>query len=223
DGAKMSKSRGNVVNPDEYIAKYGADTLRLYLMFMGPMDGYPDFRDTGIEGMFRFVKRIWQLSDQVKATAGEGVVVKMHQTIKTVTEDISKFKYNTAISALMQMINGLPDKGITKEVLQTLTLLLAPLAPHLAEEIWFKLGHTDSVHLQSWPQFDKSLISGDQVLIMVQVNGKLRDKLEVETAKGTDQGYIEQKALLSAKVFNHLKDAKYRAIFVSGKLINFVT
>ena len=224
DGAKMSKSRGNIVSPDEYIAKFGADTLRLYLMFMGPMDGYPDFRDSGIEGMHRFIKKLWELyQHQTSRTQAKEERVIMNRAVHRVTQDVEHFKYNTAISAVMECLNDLHDlASLGKETLATLALLLAPFAPHFAEEVWYKLGHSESVHLQSWPEFDSDLLVGDEAVIIVQVNGKLRDKLEVETESSTDQGYIQQKALESDKVKNHLKGLKYRIIFISGKLINFV-
>src|SRR3990170_8893570 len=144
NGAKMSKSRGNVVNPDEYVEKFGSDTLRLYLMFMGPMDGYPDFRDTGIEGTRRFIDRVWKLYTNNYKKLDEkdrkNVYNKMHQTSKKVTEDIQEFKYNTAIASIMEFINLISEKGSDKEVLKVLTLLLAPFAPHITEEIWQRFG-----------------------------------------------------------------------------------
>ncbi len=197
DGAKMSKSRGNVVNPDEYIEKFGADTLRLYLMFMGPMDGYPDFRDTGIEGMRRFIERIWDLcisySDLVlvKGQDSREVLVKMHQTIKKVTEDIEQFHYNTAISAIMEYVNFLREKAVDSEhrtqsircaewdeALEVLVKLLAPFAPFITEEVWVNvLGNKFSIHTSAWPQFKPEFVKEETVTIVVQVNGKLRETL----------------------------------------------
>ena len=224
DGAKMSKSRGNIVSPDEYIAKFGADTLRLYLMFMGPMDGSPDFRDSGMEGMHRFIKKLWglyQRQTSQKQTNEERVIT--NRTVHRMTEDIKHFKYNTAISAVMECLNDLRHLPVlASDTLSALALLLAPFAPHLAEEVWSKLGHSGSVHLQSWPKYDESLLIGDKATIIVQVNGKLRERFEIEIEKATDQVYIEQLALASAKVKNQLKSSKYREIFVPGKLINFV-
>lgn len=223
DGAKMSKSRGNVVNPDEYIAKYGADALRLYLMFMGPMDGSPDFRDSGMEGMARFINRLWQLLDTKENQPPSNQMSKaINTTIKRVTSDIVQFKYNTAISAIMELANFLKKEGPSPEGVKNLTLLIAPFAPHLAEEIWFKLGHKTSVHLEPWPTYDESALTKDKLIVVVQVNGKVRDRLEVEAEKALDQGYVEQLATASDKVKGHLKTTKYRVVFVPGKLINFV-
>ncbi|KKU63024.1 MAG: Leucine-tRNA ligase, partial [Candidatus Woesebacteria bacterium GW2011_GWC2_47_16] len=179
NGAKMSKSRGNVVNPDQYVEKYGADAFRLYLMFIGPMDGSPDFRDTGMEGMRRFTERVWRLFSQysdvvlVEEKDSREVLNKMHQTIKKVTEDIQSFRYNTAIAAMMEFVNLLYDKteanikrahgGIRcaewDEALKTLALLLAPFAPHLAEEAWVEvLGQKFSVHLEPWPKYNPAFL-----------------------------------------------------------------
>ena len=224
DGAKMSKSRGNVVNPDDYIAKYGADALRLYLMFMGPMDGYPDFRDSGIEGMVRFINRLWQVgTSQPRSALTKEIEEATHRTIKRVTDDIEQFKYNTAIAAIMEFVNVLRAKGTTVVAVEALTHLVAPFAPHLAEELWNNLGHKTSIHLQPWPKYDSSLFTSDLVTVVVQVGGKLRDRLQVEADKATDQSYVEQLALKSDRLKNHLKSPKYRTIFVPGKLINFVT
>ena len=135
----MSKSRGNIVNPDEYIEKYGADTLRLYMMFMGPMDGYPDFRDTGIEGMRKFTERVWELCNRQLTDEKDSkeVTIKLHQTIKYVTEDIQEFGYNTAIAFIMELVNLLrAQKKVSKNSISILMQLLAPFAPHLAEEVY---------------------------------------------------------------------------------------
>jgi leucyl-tRNA synthetase len=230
DGAKMSKSRGNVVNPDEYIEKYGADTLRLYLMFMGPMDGYPDFRDTGIEGMRRFVERLWNLFAEYKNLVvveekdASEILVKMHQTVKKVGEDIQKFRYNTAISSIMEYVNLLRDKARLSnveshlsvntepenpelktdnrkrcvewdEALKTLSLLLNPFTPHLTEEVWHThLGYKTTIQNESWPGFDENLTFEKDVTIAVQVNGKLRGTLSVSSDTGTDEEIVRSRA-----------------------------
>jgi len=242
DGAKMSKSRGNVVNPDEYIEKYGADTLRLYLMFMGPMDGYPDFRDEGIEGMRRFVERVFRLLnlDGVFLEEKDAAILKtkMHQTIKKVTEDIEKFGYNTAIAQIMTFVNFLeglaPFKGQTfkggiwEEAIRNLTLLLAPFAPHLAEEVWQtrfakSKGAFKSIHLESWPEYDPSLIVEDTVKIPVQVNGKLRSVLEIQAQDSKNENKVIELAKADSKVNKWLEGKKIKkTIFVPGKLLSFV-
>jgi len=230
-GAKMSKSRGNVVNPDIYIAKYGADTLRLYLMFIGPMDGSPDFRDSGIEGMRRFVERVWKLFNRnlkiknQKSKLSPELEIKMHQTIKKVTHDIQHFEYNTAISSLMIYINYLEgltrtdpvsqmtESVLTQEALQILCLLLNPFAPHLAEELWHEaLGNKTFIQTAAWPKYDEELASEENISIIVQINGKFRGIV----------GSVEQ-ASTDPKIAKWLVGKKIiKTIVVPGKLVNFV-
>ena len=244
DGAKMSKSRGNVVNPDDYIKKYGADTLRLYLMFMGPVDQNPDFKDTGIEGMVRFINRIWDLFNTYsdvfleKESDSREVLSKMHKTIKKVTEDVNGFRYNTAISALMEFTSLLREKakkGKKKkgqircaewdEALETLALLLAPFAPHLAEEVWvFVLKKDFSVHTQVWPKFKEELVKEKKTVIVVQVNGKLRGQVLINSNQAGDKAKIEKIAKEDERVFHWLEKKQVKkTIFVPGRIINFVT
>lgn len=225
DGAKMSKSRGNVVNPDEYVSKYGADTLRLYLMFMGPMDGSPDFRDVGIEGMYRFVGKLWRMFNIVtREKSDNDVDIKMHQTIKKVTEDIEKFHYNTAISRIMEYLNILSIKGAAKDNLGVLAKLLAPFTPHMAEEVWHEvLGNKTSIHLSLWPRYDPRLIKEENVVMVVQINGKLRSQLTLQADLSQNKVSVEKLARKDAKIKNWLEGKKViKVIFVSGKLINFV-
>lgn len=228
DGAKMSKSRGNVVNPDEYIEKYGADTLRLYLMFMGPMDGYPDFRDTGIEGMARFVNKLWRLFGEYKkgdSRAPEEPTRKLHQTLKKVTEDIKIYHYNTAISAIMEFVNFLTKTGYRGgDVLKPFVQLLAPFAPHLAEEVWREiLGNNSSVHVSQWPKYDDKLTVEDEITIAVQVNGKLRATIMVQSSEVNDKEKIERLALENEVIKKWLGGKDHKSVFVAGRLINFVT
>lgn len=227
DGAKMSKSRGNVVNPDVYIEKFGADTLRLYLMFMGPMDGYPDFRDTGIEGMRKFVNRLWGLlstaSDKDK-TVPEEVRRKLHQTIKKVTEDIKEYRYNTSIAALMEYANILKETNCRAiQAIEPFVQLLAPFAPHLTEEIWREILHKkESIHISTWPTFDESLLENNTVVIPVQVNGKLRTTLTLSNDEAQNKDTVEKKAREAEAVARHLGSQTIKTVFVPGKLINFV-
>ena len=225
DGAKMSKSRGNVVNPDEYVAKFGADSLRMYLMFMGPMDGYPDFRDTGIEGMERFINRLWNIfNGKSKLKDKSGVYSKLHQTIKKVTDDISNFKYNTAIASIMELVNEIQDEGADETVLKSLCLILAPFIPHFAEEVWVEvLGEPFSVHQQAWPKYDPKLIKMDQVTIVVQVNGRVRSTLNLESGIPKSESGVVELAKRDEKVVKWLGKKKVKkVIFVPGKLLNFV-
>ena len=229
DGAKMSKSRGNIVNPDDYIEKFGADTLRLYLMFMGPMNGYPDFRDTGIEGMRRFIEKVWELfkisGSKVQGTNKKEVLIKMHQTIKKVTEDIQNFKYNTAISAIMEYVTLIKEKGAVKENLTVLAQLLAPFAPHLAEEMWVNiLGQKYSVHSSTWPKYDPKVIKEDEVLIPIQVNGKLRATIKFDSQESKQKEVVSSTAKANDKVKIWLEGKMIQnEIFVPGKILNIVT
>lgn len=244
EGAKMSKSKGNVVNPDSYIEKFGADTLRLYLMFMGPMDGYPDFRDTGIEGMKRFVDRVWDLfqnySDVILTDKKncEEILIKMHQTIKKVTEDIQNFHYNTAISAIMEFVNLLREnvasesKRVEKlrcaewdEAMRTLAKLIAPFAPHTAEEVWVNVLHEKySIQTSTWPQFVPELIKEDTLTIAVQVNGKLRATLTISEKESANEDKVVRLAKANSRIKKWLKGKKIKSsVFVKGKLVNFVT
>jgi leucyl-tRNA synthetase len=228
DGAKMSKSRGNVVNPDIYVDKYGADTLRMYVMFMGPMDGYPDFRDSGIEGMGRFLKRVINLFESKKGKKSDGeladVYTKAHQTIKKVTSDINEFKYNTAIASIMEFVNKIEEKGSNDEILKYLIKILAPFAPHVTEELWhtyFK--ETASIHLSSWPKYDEEYLVEDKVKIVVQVNGKLRQELEVDATEANNKEKIIDLAKNDEKVSKWLESGTLKKeIFVPSRLVNFV-
>ena len=225
DGAKMSKSRGNVVNPDEYVAKFGADAMRMYLMFMGPMDGYPDFRDTGIEGMERFINRLWNIFNNKPELKDKSVVYsKLHQTIKKVTDDISNFKYNTAIASIMELVNVIQEEGMDEAVLKNLCLILTPFIPHFAEEVWVEvLGGKFSVHRESWPKYDAKLIKVDQVTIVIQVNGRVRGQILVGSGVANQEKQIMALAEKDGKVSKWLEGGKIRkVIFVPGKLLNFV-
>ena len=183
DGAKMSKSKGNIVTPDRYIEKYGADTFRMYLMFLGPYQEGGDFRDSGIVGLQRFLEKVYTLVNEPLREEpipdGE-LLAMMHETIRQVTEDIEALKYNTAIARLMEYVNAIKKAdGKQKALVETLTLLLAPYAPHLAEELWEKLGHRESVFSSNWPTYEKEKIKKDVVTVVLQVNGKVRSTVSV--------------------------------------------
>jgi len=242
NGAKMSKSKGNVINPDEYINKYGVDVFRTYLMFLAPFDQGGDFRDSGIEGMKRFLNRVEKLYLDIEnifpdEQATRDLLSKLNKTIQKVTKDIKIFKYNTAISSIMELVNLMTDikmsvipaqAGTHKNdewrfALATLSQLLAPFAPEMAENKWQDLGNEGSVHFSSWPKSDKSLIVEDIIDIIVQVNGKLRATLEVEKQDSEDQARIEDMAKSNKNVSKYIKDNQIRkVIFVRGKILNFV-
>ncbi len=227
DGAKMSKSRGNVVNPDEYIAKYGADTLRLYLMFMGPMDGYPDFRDTGIEGMHKFVARLWRVIGQYNkdAKADEKTLQKLHSTIKKVTEDLKIYHNNTAIAAIMELVNLIVEaNAYGRDIIEPLVGLIAPFAPHLAEEAWVSvLGNEGSVHTSVWPKYDEAKLVLSHKDIIVQVDGKMRASISIESKSAELEEEVAKAAKADANVAKWLEAKQYKTIFIPGRLLNFVT
>lgn len=229
DGAKMSKSRGNVVNPDEYIKKFGPDAMRLYVMFLGPMDGSPDFRDTGIEGMERYVNRVWELFNeysQSNQTMSPEVETAMHKTIRKVTDDVSHFRYNTAIASLMEYTNklsaGVKEGKASKEALTALAQMIAPFAPHLAEEVWHKvLGNSESIHTSVWPTFEESKTVDSEITIPVQVNGKLRAQLTISSDEMSEEKIVS-KARELEQIKKWVIQEPKKVIYITGKLINFV-
>ena len=232
DGQKMSKSRGNVVNPDKVVADYGADSMRLYEMFMGPLEAIKPWSMQGVEGVHRFLQKFWrsvvdkdtgELAEAVKeAQADETTLRLLNQTIKKVGDDIETFSFNTAISAMMILVNHLSRLSVRpKPVVEKLVLILAPFAPHIAEELWEKLGHTDSLGYEVWPEYDRELIKEKEIELAVQVNGKIKDRIVVAAEAGEEQ--IKQKALSSEKVISALagKEPK-KIIVIKSRLVNIV-
>lgn len=220
DGNKMSKSKGNIIVPDEYIEKYGADSLRTYLMFMGPYSEGGDFRDTGIEGIFRYLKRVWNLLSE--DANGQTDYKMMHKTIKGVSEDLESLRYNTAIAKLMEWYNYLVKKGaVSKEEKEVYLKLLAPFAPHLTEELWNVMGNIDSIHIEIWPEYDKNMIVEEEIIIPIQINGKRRGELKVGPNEKEDKELIENKA--KEEVSKHIEGKDIRkTVYIPGKIINFV-
>jgi len=229
DGSKISKSRGNIVNPDEYLAEYGVDAVRLYLMFLGDMRQGGDWRDNGLKGMVRFINRIWALYQLPRQdSVDEETDRMMARAIKKTSEDLDQLKFNTAIAHLMTLVNQLKSKGkVSVKHLKQLAIMLGPFAPHLSEELWQEqLGQKQdpfrSVVNQSWPQYDQSMAVKKQITFVVQVDGKLRDRLELSA--GLDQLAAEKKARSSERVQKFIKDRKVTKVtFVPDRLINFVT
>lgn len=231
DGRKMSKSKGNVINPDEVIQKYGADTLRVYEMFMGPIDADKPWNTSSVVGIYRFLNRVHQLVTQwtdpgdYQAEKGQ-LRQKLHATIAKLTNNIPHLKFNTAIAALMELVNLWEEtkgEGISKADVTTFIKLLAPFAPFLAEELWQVMGEAGSVHTQVWPSFDSQLLIADQITIAVQINGKLRAEITVSPDEVTQQSQVEATARENSKIKNWLEKGTVRkVIYVPGKLLNFV-
>ncbi len=227
DGAKMSKSRGNVVVPDEYIARWGADTFRMYLMFLGPFQEGGDFRDEGISGPRRFLEKVWALvGDSCRSAADDeirhDVLVKYHQTVKRVNEGMEDLRYNTSIAALMELVNTMRTEACTHRTLaEGLVVMLAPFAPHFAEESWERLGHTTSVFDARWPGWDEGLVVEDQVEIAVQVNGKTRGRVRVARDAGEEEVVGVALADPGIRKFTQGKELRKR-IYVANRLLNLV-
>jgi leucyl-tRNA synthetase len=224
DGRKMSKSLGNVVNPNEIIAKNGADTLKTYELFMGPFEQTATWSMKGVEGISRFLSRVWNLFDAEITNAEPDLAetVLINRTIKKVTEDIEEFRFNTAISALMVLTNSLVGKKLqNKKSLEMLLMLLAPFAPHIAEELWEKLGNKESIHASGWPTFDEKYLVNDICTVVIQVNGKLRASIEVD--KDSTQEEVEKVAMADAKIQKLLgKEKTKKVIYIPGKILNIV-
>jgi leucyl-tRNA synthetase len=226
DGKKMSKRWGNVINPDDIVAEHGADTLRVYEMFMGPFNESVAWSTRSIAGPRRFLDRVWDLvtksNDTSETEVGAEVQLRLHQTIKRVTEGIEHFRFNTAIAALMEFMNVLEkEKAVSKSVLETLVLLLSPFAPHIAEELWQQLGHRESLARENWPKIDESILAAARVTVPVQVNGKVRGTLDLEP--GTSQEEAEQAAKALENVTRHLEGVTIqKVVFVPDRLLNFV-
>ena len=229
DNQKMSKSRGNVVNPDEIMDQFGADAVRLYEMFMGPLEGVKPWSTRGVEGVTRFLERAWRLMVNEEGRLSSTVVGTvptleyqrlLHQTIKKVTEDIDALRFNTAISQMMVFTNEMTKaEQRSRVLLEPFVLILAPFAPHLAEELWEVLGHQPSVSRQSWPIFDPALTVSDRLTIPIQVNGKLRTKLDVGADATREQ--VEELARVQITEWLQGKEPK-KIVYVDKKLMNFV-
>jgi leucyl-tRNA synthetase len=224
DGQKMSKSVGNVVNPDEEVARVGSDAVRLFMGFMGPYDQGGPWNPKGVTGCKRFLDKVWALS-QKPLTEGEPDFTEariVNKTIKKVTEDLFDFRFNTAIAALMVLVNELNAlESVGKKSVEILLLLLAPFAPHLTEELWDSLGNRESIHVQPWPGYDPKLVEDEIVTIVVQVNGKVRANLEM--SKNSTQESVEKEALSDENVKKFVGEAKpKKIIYVPDKILNIV-
>lgn len=246
DGAKMSKSKGNVVSPEDIISRYGADTARMFILFAAPPERDLEWSDQGVEGCFRFLNRVWRLVEPLEETLKNapgrpaanfvGINREMrritHKTIKKVTDDIStRFNFNTAVSAIMELVNALyqfkevpePDRdpAVLKEAVDSLLLMLAPFAPHITEEIWEATGHGGSVHLQVWPSYDPEAIVEDEITIVVQINSKVRDRMLVPA--GLSANEMQERVMKDPKILKLTEGKKIvKIIPVPDKLVNIV-
>ncbi|MBU0531318.1 leucine--tRNA ligase [Patescibacteria group bacterium] len=223
DGRKMSKSLGNVVNPDEVVEQYGADTLRVYEMFMGQFSEPTPWSTKGVVGVRRFLEKVWNLQDDLADDIkNDELNHLLHKTIKKVGSDIEDMKYNTAVSAMMIFVNEIQKAGVcSKEIYDGLLILLSPFAPHIAEELWERTGHGNSITLQPWPEYDMELARDELVELPVQINGKLRATIEVSPDLSEDE--IKERALADTNVQKHLEGTKVKKmIYVPGRMINFV-
>jgi leucyl-tRNA synthetase len=240
---KMSKSKRNVVTPDAMAEKYGADSLRVYELFVAPFEDSVQWSEDGMNGAFRFLNRVWRLvTDNVDVfdpnwrDALKGVDLsaaerdmrrKTHQTIQKVTADIERFHFNTAVSALMEMLNAMHDfqstisHSVLSEAIESLILLLGPITPHVADELWERLGKSGTTYEQTWPSFDSGIAQVEEITLILQINGKVRDRLQVPA--GTDAQELERIAMESDRVKSFLEGKPIRKVIViPEKLVNIV-
>ncbi len=238
DHEKMSKSRGNVVNPDDVVGVMGADAVRCFLMFIGPWDQGGPWSDVGINGVARWLNRVWNMVERdpedLATTASDPQAIRdtiriLHQTVRKCHADLDRFKFNTAIASLMELVNHLSkvwaeasiDPATWRECIEKFLLMLAPIAPHLSEELWERTGHSYSIHQQMFPSWDDSLAADDTITLVVQVNGRVRDRIEVPA--DIDESTAQQLALASAKVTPYTEGKVVnKAIYVPGRLVNVV-
>ena len=232
DGTKMSKSRGNVINPEEIMDEYGSDSMRLYEMFMGPLNKSKPWSTKGLQGCYRFVNKLWSILVDENGNLSSKIIDNdeedkdtlflHHQTIKKLGEDIENLHFNTAVSQLMIYCNHLQKcSTVSKKLIEELVIILSPFVPHLSEEFWSLLGHAETISYESWPQFDEELIQLDEVTIVVQVNGKLRANINID--KDSDEKDVVAEALSLDNVEKYTSNGSIiKTIYVPNRLLNFV-
>jgi len=231
DGEKMSKSRGNVVSPDEVIDEYGTDAFRLYEMFMGPLAQVKPWKTDGLEGTYRFLQRLWRLLISEEGGIEKNITEKeitpelnqlIHETIREVTEDLERLEFNTAIAKMMELLNEFYKlREIPKQAVKTFILLLAPFAPHIAEELWEKLGNAGTLAYEPWPTFDPKIAQKSMVNVAIQVNGKIRDKVDFPADISKEK--LEKEALQLESIQKFLDGKKpKKVIVVPGRLVNIL-
>ena len=237
DGQKMSKSRGNVEDPDNYVSKYGADTVRCYMMFIGPLDAGGSFKAENLEGIWRFLNRFWNMVNDAwidtpnQAETGESKAIERlrHKTIKRVTEDLSNFRFNTALAALMECNNALIKQqndpvartSVYRQTIETMMQLLAPMAPHITEELWHQTGHEGSIHMSDWPAYEEALTHDENFTLVVQVNGKVRERIEVPA--DISEAEVRALVLSNTRVASFIGESTVqKVIYIPGRLANIV-
>ena len=227
DGQKMSKSRGNVINPDDVVKAYGADSFRLYEMFMGPLDKSKPWNTKGLQGCYRFLQKVWRLFtenlDNIESNCDDDQIIRLlHQTIKKVTEDLSDLRFNTSVSQLMILVNHLSTlEKLDKDILETFLILLNPFSPHISDELYAMLGNEEHIESLEWPEWEESLVSSEIITLVVQFNGKRRGEIEIE--KDLDKKEVIQEVKTNKifdKYFSEMEIIK--AIYVENRLLNFV-
>jgi leucyl-tRNA synthetase len=222
DGGKMSKSKGNVISPESVIDEYGADTLRMYECFMGPFENTIPWEPSSINGIYKFITRVWEVIQKADALdTSRDIDVALHRLIKKVSTDIEDLKMNTPIAAMMEFVNLVYHTPLTKNQKKTFLKLLAPFAPHVTEELWQKIGQDFSIHISDWPQVDDSLLVSDEAVVVVQVNGKVRDQIKV--AKDLTEDEVIKLAQGSEKVKKFIEGQTIKkTIHIPGKVLNIV-
>jgi len=231
DSRKMSKSRGNVVNPDDVVGLYGADSMRLFEMFMGPLEDVKPWSTKGVEGVYRFLNRVWRLFIGENGTLDASIANIQpssdfdrlyHKTVKKVGEDIESLRFNTAIAQMMIFVNEATKmEQRPRSLMENLVLLLAPFAPHIAEELWQKLGHPDSLAYEPWPRFDPAKVIDDTVEVVLQINGKVRSRVQVPL--NTTEKELENLALKDENMRRYMDGKRIaKTIIVKNKLVNLV-
>ena len=221
DGEVMSKSKGNIVDPDSMIKDYGADSLRLFILFAAPPETELEWDERGLEGANKFLNRVWRIQDNLRDKADDSLVRIMHKTIKKVSDDFSEFKFNTAIASLMELTNAIYQLGADKEIFSKLVIMLSPIAPHFAEELWQILGNKESIFKSAWPKYDPKLLIEENVELVIQVNGKVRTKIQAPRSISDDK--LKELVLKDEKlaVWLEAKQPK-KIIIVPQKLVNIV-
>lgn len=223
DNQKMSKSRGNVVNPDDVVEKFGADSLRMYEMFMGPFDQMIGWSTNGLVGCFRFLSRVWDIFHNEKnfGDSGKEIKIKLHQLVKKFSENIDAMKFNTAVAACMEFVNFWSGNKLSGEDADIFLRLISPVVPHISEEIWETRGNKQSIFMESWPAYDEKLVLEETFKLILQINGKVRDEMIVE--RGISEDEAKEIALKSEKMQKYISGKNIKkVVYVPGRLINIV-